>query len=151
MATDIKTKAFIYQGVPSTWTLATCQALSMVQIKGLVSISGFGTTHAMIDVPDLETGFTIQEKGAETGVTGNIVYRHIAADPGQADVEESCAARSEVTIRVDDPTGGKSRWYMGHIHSHQPNEGSVTSYKGATCSFTPNAPPLYGNTTNGGS
>jgi len=150
MATDIKSKVWLAQAIPATATLTAFQALSWVQIKGVVSIGSFGFAHAMIEVPDLETGVTIQEKGAETGQAGPIAFREISGDAGQADVAESVASREWVSLRVDDPTGGKARFYMGHIHSLIPNEGSVTSYKGSTCQFTPNAYPIYGSAVSGG-
>lgn len=144
---DIATKAYIASALPASDTLSAYQALTWTQIKGIVSIGSLGFTHAMIEVPDLESGITQQIKGAETGQTANIAFRHVPSDAGQEDVEAAAAARGEVALKIVDPDGTNARFVRGELHSFVPNEASTTSYKGATFSFTPNMRPIYGAAT----
>ena len=141
---DIATKVYIASALPATDTLVAFRGLTWTQVKGVVSVGSLGFTHALIEVPDLETGITKQVKGAERGQTANIAYRHIDNDAGQGAVEAAAAARGEVALKIVDPNGTKARFVRGELHSFIPNEASTTSYKGATFSFTPNIRPLYG-------
>lgn len=141
---DIATKVYIASTLPATDTLVAFQGLTWTQVKGVVSIGSLGFTHALIEVPDLETGITQQLKGAESGQTASIAFRHIDSDAGQTAVETAAGARGEVALKIVDPEGTNARFVRGELHSFIPNEASTTSYKGATFSFTPNIRPIYG-------
>ncbi len=80
---DITSKLFIAPGVPATRNKAGYEALTWTQVKGIVSIGATGTTNSPIEVPDLETGFTLAVKGARAGNVVAVAMREVKADEGQ--------------------------------------------------------------------
>lgn len=142
--TSINKKVFIADAAPSTKDLASYQALTWTQVKGIVSIGRLGFNHNLINRPDLESGVTTQLKGAQTGQGGEVAYYNIDSDAGQTAVEAACAASDEVSIYILDPDGVNATYWTGEAHSLMDNEASETSYEGQTFTFTPNYQKVRG-------
>ncbi|MGV1121975.1 hypothetical protein, partial [Xanthomonas translucens] len=58
-----------------------------IKVNGIQSIGPVGGTNAIIDVPDLESGWIMGAKGAKTGSATAISMREIKGDAGQAAVK----------------------------------------------------------------
>lgn len=136
---DITTKLYIATGKPATLDKAGYEALSWTEINGVVSIGATGVTDAMIDVPDLESGFTLAVKGARTGTVTAIALREIKDDAGQAAAKTAAAAFTEYSLKVEEPTAANEIEYMtGLPHDWQRNERSTSTYAGFTFNFRSN-------------
>jgi len=129
----------IATGVPATFDKAGYEALAWVQIKGVTSIGAGGTTHAKIDIPDLETGFTKVVKGAESGTERSIPWRDVPSDAGQDAAEAaSNTALGEFSIAVFSQDLANVEYASGVVTGYQTNEQSTDSYDGASVNFTQN-------------
>lgn len=128
----------IATGVPATFDKAGYEALTFVEISGLIEAPAFSTTHSDIQIPSL-SGRTKIRKGAEIGVASSIVYETVDSDAGQAAVVAACAARGEYSLRWTPPaTGADVTYCSGILKDHTPNKPTNASYEGAQCSFVPN-------------
>lgn len=139
---------YIAQALPATNDAAGFEALTWVQVKGLVEGPQFGFTHEQINIPDLQSGFTSAVKGASMGVDTQFQCRTISADPGQLDVKEQaddndglCSLKLGKGTGTDQAlqTGDYVEYSQGFIHSYQPNKPTTTSFEGFTASFRSNA------------
>lgn len=140
---DITTKLFIATGKPATFTKAGYEALTWVPVKGVVSIGTIGVTDAIIDVPDLESGFTIGVKGARTGTETAIALREIKGDAGQLAFKEACEEFVEYSFKIAEPAAADQVEYVtGLPMNWQRNERSTTSYAGFTASIRSNYPSV---------
>lgn len=83
---NIGKSIYVATALPATNNEAGFDALTWVKVNGLQSIGSLGVTHANIDVPDLETGFTAGVKGAGTGNDVAMTFRNVASDTGQGNV-----------------------------------------------------------------
>ncbi|AZV00276.1 hypothetical protein [Paracoccus kondratievae] len=142
--TSIKKTLYISATPPATKNLAGYQALTWIKVTGVVTIGQIGFSHATIEAPDLESGITQTLKGARSGTAGQVAYRRIASDAGQAAVAAANETESEVAIQIVDPDGATSDYWTGIVHSHMDNEASVTSYEGSTFTFVPNYAKVRG-------
>lgn len=133
---DIGTTVAIATGAPATNNKAGFEALTWVVIAGVVEAPAFATADAMIDVPDLQTGFTSQIKGAKTGASGSLAFREVASDAGQAAVETACNTRGNYSLRKI--TGTVYEYCTGTLSNFAPNPETVTSYAGASATFMAN-------------
>lgn len=134
---DITTKIYFASGSPSTFDESGYDAMTWTtQAKGVVSVGAVGVTTSIIDVPDLETGFTKGVKGAKAGTVMPIVFREIAGDAGQAAVKAACneAAHAEYSMKILEPSGA-IQYVTGAMHDWTRNERSTTSYAGFTCNM----------------
>lgn len=132
----------IATGVPATFDKAGCEALTYVNIAGLIEAPAFQTTHSDINIPALD-GRTKIEKGGEVGNPSSIVFSEVASDPGQAAVLAACRARGEYTVRWTPPGAGADVTYAsGILKDYAPNKPTNSSYAGATCQFVPNYTPV---------
>lgn len=140
----------IYHAVaaPATNTKAGFEALTWVLVKGGQTLFQFGVSHSMIDVSDLQTGFTSAVKGPAQGVDTTATFREITADVGQVAIR--LAANSQAGISsfkivdgtgVDNApvTGNPVEYAQGILHSVQPNPPEDTTFEGFTVSFRQNA------------
>ena len=144
--TDVSIGKTLYISVtpPTANTIAAFTALTWTKVNGIVSIGQIGFNHATIEAPDLETGITETMKGAQSGVAGNMAFREITGDAGQAAVVTANATRANVAIQIVDPNGTNSDYWQGIVHSLIDTEATVTSYEGATFTFVPNAAKVRG-------
>lgn len=142
---------WVSEAAPATNDTAGFEALTWVQVKGIQTLPVLGVSHSGIDVPDLATGFTSSVKGAAAGRDSTFTYRNIDADPGQEDVEGLAVDDNGVgavkigygsgTVGADGPaleTGDEVIYAQGYFHSYEPNQGSDSSFRGATVSFRQN-------------
>jgi len=142
---------WIATALPATNDAAGFEALTWVQVKGIQTLPVFGVTHSNTDIPDLATGFTSGTKGAGSGRETQFTYREITGDTGQGNVETQGVDRDGiVSLKIaegsgtdsgDGPavvTGDPVQYAQGYLHSHEENQGSDNSFKGATCTFKQN-------------
>lgn len=139
---------YVAEALPATNDAAGFAALTWVKVNGVQSIGGIGVSHSGIDVPDLQTGFTTQVKGAAAGTDSTMTFRNIAADAGQLDVKGLAANKAGLgSIKIvtgsgtnEAPvTGDPVRYAQGFFHSFIPNEDSPTTFDGWTVTFRNNA------------
>jgi hypothetical protein len=142
---------YVAEGLPDTNDAAGFEDMTWVQVKGIQTLPVLGVSHAGIDVPDLATGFTSSVKGAATGRDTTFTYRNIDADPGQEDVEGLAEdAQGEGCVKIvtgsgtdtgDGPApvdGDEVKYAQGYFHSYEPNQGTDSSFEGASVSFRQN-------------
>ncbi|MCC0013871.1 MAG: hypothetical protein H6881_08335 [Rhodobiaceae bacterium] len=135
---DIGTKFYIADGLPATFDQTGYEALTWVQVKGLVSIGEFGDDHAPISVPDLETGRSKTIKGEKTGTNSAVAFREIVADAGQGDMDDAAAAATgEYSFKIVDPSGAVV-YASGVVMSPKRSERSASSYAGLSYVITNN-------------
>lgn len=140
---DITSTLFIATGVPATFDKAGYEALSWVQVKGIVSIGAIGVTDNIIDVPDLETGFTKGVKGARVGTVIPVAMREIKADAGQVAFEAACDAFTEYSFKIQEPSAANAVEYVSGLpHDWSRNERSTTVYAGFTANIRSNYPSV---------
>lgn len=140
---DITTKLYIASGIPATFDKAGYEALSWTQVKGIVSVGAIGVTDNIIDVPDLETGFTKGVKGARVGTVIPIAMREIKNDGGQDALKDACNAFVEYSFKILEPTAsGEVEYISGLPHDWQRNERSTTAYAGFTANLRSNYPSV---------
>lgn len=142
--TSIKKKLYISATPAATNTLPGYTALTWVKVAWPVTIGQLGFNHATIEIPNLETGITKTAKGARSGTGGQIAFKKVSGDAGQAAVKTANEAETEVSIQVVDPDGVNATFWTGIIHSLIDNESSNASYEGQSFTFVPNAEPIVG-------
>jgi len=144
---------FVAEAYPSANTSTAFESLTWVKVEGLITLPQLGVTHSMIDVPDLQTGFTSAVKGAGQGVDTTATFRNVASDAGQEDLKNSADSQAGIiSIKIVDGSGTAQapaagdpvKYAQGIAHSHQPNQGDNTSYEGFTVGFRQNAPTIDG-------
>lgn len=139
----------IYQASasPATNNAAGFEALTWVLVSGGITLPQFGVTHSMIDVPDLQTGFTSAVKGAAQGADTTATFRNVASDTGQANLATLGASQGGVgSFKIvtgsgtnNAPvTGDVVEYAQGITHSFQPNVPDNASYEGFTVGFRQN-------------
>lgn len=149
--TNIGKTLYVAEALPATNTAGAFAGLTWVKVNGVQSIGGIGISHSGIDVPDLQTGFTTQMKGAGAGTDSSMTFRNIAADAGQIDVKglaEDSTGLGSIKIVTGSGTneapvqGDPVIYAQGIFHSYLPNEDSTTSYDGWSATFRNNAPAV---------
>lgn len=132
----------IATGVPATFDKAGYEALTFVEVDGMIEAPTFASTHGDISIPLLK-GWTKIRKGPETGVSSSIVYSSEAGDDaGQLAVLAACRARGEYSLRWTPPDATSVKYSSGILKDYQPNKPTQSSYEGATCNFVPNYVPI---------
>lgn len=140
---DITTKLYIASGVPATFDKAGYEAMSWLQVKGIVSIGAIGVTDAMVEVPDLESGFTKGVKGARVGDEVPIAMREVKSDPGQDALKTACEAFVEYSFKVLEPAAsGEVEYFSGPPSNWKRNDRSTTTYAGYTAAARMNYPSV---------
>jgi hypothetical protein len=139
-APHIGTKVAIATGLPATFNEAGYEALTWVDISGIVSVSETGDEGAAIDVPNLTTGRTKTSKGATKGQPINIAYADVASDAGQAAVIAASKTTAEYSLRISEPgaSGAPERYFSGPVMNFRRRERSTTSYAGASFAVADN-------------
>lgn len=146
---------YVTAGVPATNNEAGFEALTWTRVAHPVTGPSFGITHANIDVPNLETGFTLGAKGAGSGIDSQMSFADKAADAGQAllkQLAEAGGANGYGSIRLariatpggDPITGAEVQFATGYFHSYTENAADTTSYEGFSVNFKQNAPAVTG-------
>ncbi|MBR9841434.1 MAG: hypothetical protein GYB50_26810 [Rhodobacteraceae bacterium] len=139
---------YISTTLPATNDAAGFEALTWLQVNGLIQEPQLGKTDAMIDVPSLTTGFTTAVKGAGTGMDTQAQFSDVASDAGQAALIAAAKAYpGSLAVKVGYGTGTANAlqtgddvvYAQGIAHSHQRNQGTTTSYKGFQVGFRQNA------------
>lgn len=144
---DIGFAVYVSAALPATNTEVGFDALLWTKVPGVQSIGEFGVTHEGVDVPDLESGFTRQVKGAGSGVNTSMTFRRVQGDAGQAAIKAIadgadgvCAVKLIKLSAPPNPTVGDRVFYgQGIMHSYTIREKSVTSHDGFSVVFRNNA------------
>ena len=132
---------------PATNNAAGFEALTWVLVSGAISLPQFGVSHSMIDVPDLQTGFTSAVKGAAQGVDTTATFRNVASDTGQANLATLGASQGGVgSVKIVTGTGTNNapvsgdvvEYAQGIIHSYQPNQADNSTFEGFAIGFRQN-------------
>lgn len=145
----------IYQSsaIPSSNDTTGFEALTWVKVAGVQTLPQLGTTHSMIDVPDLQTGFTSAVKGAAQGVDTTATFRNVASDTGQDNLKTAAESQAGLmSFKIVDgsgtnnapETGDAVEYAQGIAHSYQPNQGDDSTYEGFTVGFRQNAATVTG-------
>lgn len=140
---------YVTAGVPATNDAAGFAALTWTRVAHPVTGPSFGISHANIDVPNLETGFTLGAKGAGSGVDSSMAFASVASDTGQALLKtlgEAGGAEGYGSIklaRIETPagepaTGAAVEYATGYFHSYTENAADTTSYEGFSVNFKQN-------------
>ncbi|KQQ72931.1 hypothetical protein ASF70_15785 [Rhizobium sp. Leaf321] len=141
---DITSKFFVATGKPATFTKVGYEAMTWVQVKGVVSIGATGVSDNIIDVPDLESGFTLGVKGARSGTETEVALREVKADPGQVAFKAACDAFVEYSFKILEPTAsGQAEYITGVPSNWRRNERSTTTYAGFTATVRSNYPSVF--------
>lgn len=146
---------YVTAGIPATNTEAGFEALTWTRVAHPVTGPAFGITHANIDVPNLETGFTLGAKGAGTGSDSEMAFASVAADAGQVllkSLAEAGGSSGYGSIRIariatpgaEPVTGAALQFATGYFHSYTENAADTTSYEGFTVNFKQNAVAVSG-------
>lgn len=146
---------YVAKAYPATNDAAGFEALVWVQAKGNVTLPQLGVSHSMIDIPDLATGFTDAVKGAGQGVDTTMTFRDVDGDTGQADVIAQADDNDGILcVKIVSGTGADTgdgpapvagdvvKYAQGIAHSHQPNQGDSSSYKGFQVGFRQKKPTV---------
>lgn len=138
---------YIATAVPTTNDNAGFEALTWVKASGVITTPQLGVTHSMIDVPDLQSGFTSAVKGAGQGVDTTATFRNVDSDTGQATLKTAAESQAGVlSVKIvtgsgvdNAPVAGDPVEYaQGIAHSYQPNQGDNSSYEGFSVGFRQN-------------
>ncbi len=146
---------YVSAGAPTTNTAAAFAALTWVRVAHPVTGPSFGLTHANIDVPNLETGFTQGAKGAGSGIDSQMSFASVTGDAGQALLKQLGEAGgaegygSIKIVRIDTPagepdTGSPLQYATGYFHSFTENAADTTTYEGFSVNFKQNAAAVNG-------
>lgn len=140
---------YVAQAVPATNNAAGFAALTWVKVNGVQTLPQLGISHSMIEVPDLQTGFTTGLKGAAAGNDTTATFRMIAADTGQGNLRTLANAsgsggRGSIKIvkgsGVDQApaSGDPVQYAQGVFHSYLEIQGDDTSHEGFSVNFRQN-------------
>lgn len=144
---------YVSDEAPATNNAAGFAALTWVRVAHPVTGPAFGITHANIDIPNLETGFTLGAKGAGTGSDSSMSFANVDADAGQALLKTlaetggvggygSVKLARILTAAGDPAPGAEVQYATGYFHSYTENAADTTTYEGFTCNFKQNAPAV---------
>lgn len=144
---------YVAAALPATNTEAGFEALTWVKVSGVQSLPQFGVSHANIDVPDLQTGFTAGVKGAGSGNDSSMTFRMVASDAGQEDLRDLANAggdAADCSIKTvmgsgtaqAPATGDPVQYAQGYAHSYIENQGDTTTYEGFSVNFKQGAPTI---------
>jgi hypothetical protein len=141
---DIGATVAIASGLPTAFTEVGYEAMTWVNITGVLSFGEIGDENSAIDVPgDLATGRARTEKGEVKGTTSSIVCREIKTDAGQIALIAAAGqpgATGEFSLRIGDPGAATApeAYISGYVMNYIRNERSTTSYAGFKCDFVNN-------------
>lgn len=142
---------YVAEALPATNDDTGFEDLAWVKVNGVQAIGGIGITHSGIDVDDLQSGFTLQNKGAGSGTDSAIRCREVEDDAGQEDIKGLANGKKGLgSVKIvrgsgasESPvTGDPVRYAQGFFHTLQPNDDDVTTHEGFTVTFRNNAVPV---------
>lgn len=144
---------YVAAALPATNDAEGFEALTWVKVNGVVQGPQFGITHANIDVPDLETGFTSGVKGSGSGQDSQMQFRidRDVVDEGRDLIlTEAQSAQGQVSLRLVRGTGVNNapvvgdevQYAQGYLHSYVENQATTDSYEGFSVNFKQNAPTV---------
>jgi hypothetical protein len=146
-ANHIGKTIYLATAAPATNDDTGFEALTWVLVSGAITLPQLGVTHSMIDVPDLQTGFTSAVKGAGQGVDTTATFRNVASDTGQTNIRTLADSQGGVgSVKIVTGTGTNNapttgdvvEYAQGIIHSYQPNQPDNAGYEGFTVGFRQN-------------
>lgn len=140
---------FISAATPATNDAAGFEALPWTRVAHPVTGPALGVTHANIDVPNLETGFTLGAKGAGSGSDSTMAFAKVDSDTGQALLKTLCDAGgaegygSIKIARITTPggtpaVGAEVQYATGYFHSFTEIAADTASYEGFSANFKQN-------------
>lgn len=141
---------WVSEAIPATNDAAGFAALTWQKVSGVQVLPQLGVSNANIDVPDLETGFTMGLKGAGSGNDSTASFRDVPEDEGQAtlrDLANQGANGGIASIKIvkgsgEDaaPVAGDPVEYAhGYFHSYVRVQGDDSSHEGFSVNFKQNA------------
>ncbi|QDP53957.1 MAG: hypothetical protein GOVbin2937_34 [Prokaryotic dsDNA virus sp.] len=139
---------YMADAAPATNDNTGFEALTWVKVNGLITLPQLGVTHSMIDVPDLQTGFTSAVKGAGQGVDTTATFRNVPSDTGQDNLKTAANSQDGIiSFKIVDGSGTDNapasgdpvEYATGIAHSYQPNQGDNSNYEGFSVGFRQNA------------
>lgn len=142
---------YVAAALPAANTAAGFAALTWVKAAGVQQLPQLGVTHANIDVPDLESGFTAGVKGAGSGMDSQMAFRDLGTptmDAGQLILKNASeGADGEISVKIVRGSGANNapvsgdpvKYAQGYAHSYQENQGNTTNHKGFVVNFKQNA------------
>lgn len=142
---------YVSAALPATNDDTGFEALTWTKVNGVQQLPQLGITHASIDVPDLETGFTEAIKGAGSGLDSQMTFRDVASDTGQALVRTTAdGGQGLMSVKIvtgsgtdNAPVAGDPvRYAQGFVHSYQENQGNDTTHEGFAVNFRQNKPTV---------
>ena len=140
---------YVSAALPATNNAAGFAALTWTKVEGVQALPQLGVTHAAIDVPDLQSGFTSGVKGAGTGNDSTMTFRFVDSDTGQELLRDTAnaggdAASMSVKIVKGSGTdqapvsGDPVQYAQGFVHSYNENQGDTTTHEGFSVNFKQN-------------
>lgn len=146
---DIGKTLYVSAALPATNDAAGFEALTWTKVEGLQELPQIGVSHANIDVPDLQSGFTAGVKGAATGNDSQMMFRDIgSADAGQDIIHTASDGGSgSMSVKIVEGSGTDNapvsgdpvEYAQGYAHSYLKNKGTTTSHEGFAANFKQNA------------
>jgi hypothetical protein len=137
----ITSTVYVSPALPATFDKAGYEALTWTKVAHPISVPIPGIETAMIDVPNLETGFTKASKGSSTGRVSTMAHANVPADTGQANLRTYAAETyvDEISVKVLYPASSNKVAYMSGLASNYlENEGTAETHQGFTASFRQN-------------
>lgn len=140
---------YVAEALPATNDAAGFAALTWVKVNGVQTLPQLGISHSMIEVPDLQTGFTTGLKGAAAGNDTTATFRNVASDAGQEDVRNLANASGTGgagSIKIvkgsgaaqAPVTGDPVQYAQGVFHTYLEIQGDDTSHEGFSVNFRQN-------------
>jgi hypothetical protein len=146
---DIGYRVFMATVHPATNTEPGFDALTWVAVDGIQSIGERGISHSGIDVPDLQSGFTPQVKGAGAGRDTVLTFRTIQGNAAQASLKTAADSPAGIiSLKIIKASGVAGapvigdpvEYAQGIVHSYTARERSTSSHGGFSVTFRNNAP-----------
>ena len=141
---------YVAPALPATNDAAGFEALTWTKVNGVQTLPQLGVSHANIDVPDLQTGFTGGIKGAGSGNDSTVSFRDVDADAGQTSVRtlaDAGGTGGAASIKIVKGSGTDQapvaadpvQYAQGYLHSFIEIQGDDTSHEGFSANFKQNA------------
>ena len=148
-ASHIGKTIYIASAAPATNDAAGFEALTWTKVSGVQTLPQLGASHANIDVPDLQTGFTQGIKGAATGNDSTATFRDVDGDAGQTSIRGLADAGGDLgtgSIKIvkgsgtnqAPVTGDPVEYAHGYFHSYVKIQGDTTTHEGFSVNFRQN-------------
>jgi hypothetical protein len=141
----IGTKLFVKAGVPSPLTITGYNALTWVEVKGIVDIGAVGDTQNDITIDTL-IGRVEHVNGSSDLGEIPVTMTFIAADPGQDVVRSGAGTNTYHSFRVQDADGRRAH-FVGVLANLQDRPRSSSEYKGQTFAIRGNSAVVAGTAT----